>query len=79
MPVVAMMVCEKKEANTPGEKIGQVGLRCVTGDENAEFFKWTPWGECKIGTINEAAMDQFEVGVMYRVTFEKVEPNAPAS
>jgi hypothetical protein len=37
--------------------------------ENEQFFKWTPWGEIKIGTINQAAADQFKPGAEFYVDF----------
>ncbi|MBO6771734.1 MULTISPECIES: hypothetical protein [unclassified Thalassospira] len=33
--------------------------------ENKEFFKYTPWGELKIGTLNKDAAARFEVGKEY--------------
>lgn len=37
--------------------------------ENEQFFKWTPWGEIKIGTINPAAAEQFKPGAQFYVDF----------
>lgn len=37
--------------------------------ENEQFFKWTPWGEIKIGTINADAAAQFEPGRQFYVDF----------
>lgn len=37
--------------------------------ENDEFFKWTPWGELKMGTVNPDAAKAFEVGKAYYLDF----------
>lgn len=37
--------------------------------ENESFFKWTPYGAIEIGTINEAALTQFEKGAEFYVDF----------
>ena len=47
----------------------------VTGgsQENDSFWKWTPYGEIQLGTINKAASDQFKVGKEYYVDFTLAE------
>lgn len=40
-------------------------------EENNNFFKWTPFGSINIGTINEGAAKEFEVGKEYYVDFTK--------
>ena len=37
--------------------------------ENEQFFKWTPWGSIKIGTINAQAAEQFKLGAEFYVDF----------
>lgn len=37
--------------------------------ENADFFKWTPWGDIRIGTVNPRAAEQFVEGKEYYVDF----------
>jgi len=37
--------------------------------ENDQFFKYTPWGELKIGTINADAAQSFAVGEEYYLDF----------
>lgn len=37
--------------------------------ENDQFFKWTPWGNVEIGTINPAAAEGFKVGGEYYLDF----------
>ena len=50
--------------------------------ENEQFFKWTPSGEIRLGVMNPAALEQFEVGKEYYADFTpaeapKEEPAAP--
>jgi hypothetical protein len=64
------------------------GLRSVTltavmpGDganqskENAEFFKYTPTGEIRLGVLNEAASRVFQVGDEYYVDFTPAKVSA---
>lgn len=53
----------------------EVTLHPVTcgSPENESFFRWTPYGEIKIGTINEEASKQFEVGKEYYVDFTQAD------
>ena len=37
--------------------------------ENEEFFKWTPYGFCELGTINDEVIKQFKPGKEYYVDF----------
>lgn len=41
--------------------------------ENKEFYKWTPSGRIELGTINESAAEQFEIGKDYYVDFSKAD------
>ena len=41
--------------------------------ENAEFFKWTPFGSIEIGTLNEKASEQFKPGSQFYVDFTLTE------
>jgi len=52
---------------------GKVKFQPVTGGspENETFFKWTPYGQIEIGTINEEVLKQLEVGAEYFVDFTK--------
>ncbi len=38
-------------------------------DENKEFYKYTPSGKLELGTVNEEAAKQFEIGKEYYVDF----------
>ena len=41
-------------------------------EENKKFFKYTPYGEIKIGTLNRAAWEQFPLGAEMYVDFTQV-------
>lgn len=41
--------------------------------ENKKFWEATPSGEVKLGTINQAAADYFELGEEYYLDFTKAE------
>lgn len=60
----------EKTITEQGEKIK---LQPVTSGspENERFYKWTPYGEIVLGTVNPDAASQFEVGKDYYVTFDK--------
>lgn len=41
--------------------------------ENAMFFKWTPYGQIELGTLNPTAAEYFEIGKEYYVDFTLAE------
>lgn len=41
--------------------------------ENSKFWRYTPSGEVKLGTVNAEAAEYFELGKEYYLTFEKAE------
>ena len=63
------------------EEVGQnmsghyVNLRPVTGGspENEQFYKYTPCGEIKLGTINAEAAANFAPGKQFYVDFTPAE------
>ncbi len=61
----------KVEEVTQSTQGHSVRLTPVSGGslENEQFFKWTPWGEIKIGTINAEAAAQFTPGTQFYVDF----------
>lgn len=64
MAVRCKFKCINKVDNPDGVEVRFEPV--VTGsDENDKFFKFTPWGELKFGTINKDAADQFEIGSEY--------------
>lgn len=46
---------------------------CDGSAENRTFFEATPVGEIKLGTVNETAARQFELGQAYYVDFTPAE------
>lgn len=43
------------------------------GDEmNKDWSKYTPCGEIKLTITNPAAIEEFDIGGVYKTTFEKV-------
>ena len=42
-------------------------------EENRRFFKYTPYGQIEIGTINEDAIKQFIPGKSFYVDFTEAE------
>ncbi len=69
MTVRAKFKVESVESN--GADGGTVKLTPVMSGspENESFFKFTPWGSIEIGTINMAALAQFERGAEFYVDF----------
>lgn len=65
----------KVDSVTTNEHGGSVKLTPVTSgsQENESFFKWTPWGQIEIGTINADALGQFQPGDQFYVDFTKSE------
>lgn len=61
--------------------VNSVTLHTVTSGspENASFFKWTPSGEIKIGTINQDAAAQFKPGQEFYMDFTAVPKAEPAA
>lgn len=53
--------------------IGGVKMSPVTGssEENKQFFEATPTGSIEFGTINEAALAEFQPGIEYYITIER--------
>lgn len=70
MSVVAKFKVTEKSITEQGDKIK---MQPVVGGspENDKFFKWTPYGDIIMGTINPEAAVQFEVGKEYYITFER--------
>lgn len=54
---------------------GKIKLMPVTSGspENEQFFKWTPYGQIEIGTINPEVIKQFEPGKEFYIDFTAVE------
>ncbi len=70
--VRAKFMCISKKQDINGFEI--IFSPVVSGSpENAEFFKWTPYGELKMGTVNPSAAAEFEPGKEYFLDFTKVD------
>ena len=48
-------------------------------EENKKFWRYTPSGKIELGTVNQDAVDQFELRKEYYVTFTEATPNASPS
>lgn len=57
-----------------GKTETNVELSPVTSgsEENALFFQYTPYGELKMGILNDKALSQFNIGDEFYVDFTKV-------
>ena len=64
----------KVDERTETTNGGKVILSPVTGgsEENAKFFKWTPYGRLETGTINEDAIKEFTPGKEFYIDFTSV-------
>ena len=60
-----------------GKKVGTITLQPVTGGspENEAFYAATPGGSITLSTVNEEALEKFELDGEYYVDFEKAERN----
>ena len=68
MTVRAKFRCVSVEPQSEGKVITLSPV--VSGSaENEGFYRYTPWGEIKLGTVNAAAAAQFVEGAEYYVDF----------
>lgn len=62
------------ETETTG---GRIILHAVYDEnpnsENGKFFKYTPAGQIDLSTVNQSALEEFEVGKEYYVDFTQAE------
>ncbi len=68
MNVRAKFKCDGVTPRPDGDG-GDVSLSAVTSGstENESFFRWTPTASLRMGTVNQAAFQQFEAGKEYYV------------
>ena len=66
MKVRAKFTCVSKTEKADGY---EVEMRPVMTKE--EFWKWTPYGELKMGLVVRETADAFEVGADYYLDFTK--------
>ena len=72
MSVRAKFKCVSKTQREDGDGFEVKLEPVVSGSaENESFFRYTPWGNCEIGTINESAAAQFDEGAEYYLDFTK--------
>lgn len=84
MTVQAMFyVKERRELATGGndpDRVVEVTLAAAFGtylkglseaDANVDWSKYTPQGELKMTITNPAAFDQFDIGSVFKLTFER--------
>ena len=60
------------QTGNPDDTCAEVRFQAAYGDgksDNAEWSKWTPSGEIRMFITNPAAIDAFEVGKSYYLTF----------
>lgn len=72
--VRAKFICQRiEETKYAGSKSTNIILTAVTphNDNGSEekFWDYTPSGEIKLNTVNEAAVKQFEPGKKYYIDF----------
>ncbi|SDA48139.1 hypothetical protein [Sinorhizobium sp. NFACC03] len=83
MSVQAMFYMKEinhRATSQPGDVNVEIKLAAAFGgylqglpEGNGDWSKWTPQGELSMTVTNPAAIDQFEIGAVYRLTFEKAE------
>lgn len=68
--VISKFKCDSVTHTLSG---GEVKLSPVVSGspENETFFKFTPYGEFRVGTVNETALGLFAPGDEYYVTIRK--------
>lgn len=75
--VRAKFICQRiEETKYAGSKSTNIILTAVTayneqGQEDKSFWQYTPSGEIKLTTVNEAAVAQFTPGKKYYVDFSE--------
>lgn len=72
MTVRAMFTCDEKIETRDGHRLK---FSAVVGDSALaeKFFKYTPYGQIEMGTVNEAAASQFKPGKSYYLDFTPVD------
>lgn len=83
MNVECVMRCDAKDPSTVegNEGCAEVQLSTLVGSDGEQWvqhFRYTPYGDARLGLLNVPAAEAFEPGALYRVTFERIE-EAPAA
>ena len=74
-----------RATQSPGDVNVEIKMAAAFGsylrglpEGNKDWSKWTPAGELSITITNPSAIEQFEVGEVYEMTFEKASTAASA-
>jgi len=60
-----------------GEKCAALEFSVVghdTDEENKKFFKWTPSGSMNLSTVNQAVIDELQLGKNYYIIITDKKP-----
>jgi len=75
--MVRMKFTITSKEEVPGGGYNIKAIPVTSGSkENDEFFRWTPSGELKFGTINKVAADLIHVGKAYYIDISPTEEQA---
>lgn len=55
------------------DSVATIEMQPVYGEGNEDWSKYTPSGKLEMTVTNPAAIDQFELGGEYLLTFERAE------
>jgi hypothetical protein len=68
--VTAKFKCISKKQTSDGYVIEMAPV--ISGSsENDQFFRYTPFGKLEMGTVNQAAADEFYPGHEYYISFSR--------
>lgn len=71
MTVTAKFKVQRVTPNTHHEGAEVELVPDYAGDRNKDWSKWTPSGVIRMNITNGPALDQFEEGQAFTITFEK--------
>jgi len=72
MKVIAKFVVESKTETSAGYEVKLVPVSRGS-EENKNFFRWTPYGELRMGLVSEKVAEKFVVGDEYYLEFTRCE------
>jgi len=72
MKVRCKFKCTKKILGENGTEIILVPVTSGS-EENSNFFKWTPYGEFRMGTVSDSVAEQFIPSKQYYIDIIVVE------
>lgn len=65
--------CESITESTNGYEVKFFPVTAGKSPENEAFFKWTPYGEIRLGIVNATVVQNLKVGGEYYVDFTRAE------